>query len=91
MTEQMHPDFPDVNWTVADAEASDREGWNIYEAHGGLEIERNDTSDVEGAPHFESDDAAVESVFECAASGSERHARAMVIHAKYMHEITQEL
>ncbi len=79
-----HPDFPSDLWTTADQAAADGEGWNIYEAHGGMEIERNDINDVEGARDFDSDDTAIEFVQEKAQAGSDMHARALAIHHKYL-------
>jgi hypothetical protein len=80
------PEYPD-QWTAADANAADAEGWNIYEAtgYGVLEIERNQCNDPphEDAPTYEYDDDATEHVRIRAAHGSELHARALAIHRSY--------
>lgn len=85
-----HPDFEDL-WTNADQGRACSEGWAIFEAHGYLEIERNDVNDppYEDAPYHESDDAAIEHVRARAAQGSELHGRALVIHARYEELILQ--
>jgi hypothetical protein len=81
----VHPEFED-RWTLADADEADQEGWNIYEAQGILEIERNDVNDPpdEDAPHFEYDDDAVDHVRTGAQTGSALHMRALAIHEKYV-------
>jgi len=84
-TALLHPHFPEDRWTIADAHAADAEGWNIFEAHGYLEIERNDVNHppYQDAPHWNSDDDAIDFVKAKAAEGSERHQRALAIHEKY--------
>ena len=87
----VHPEFED-RWTLADADEADQEGWNIYEAKGILEIERNDVNDPpnEDAPHFEYDDHAVDHVRAGAQTGSALHVRALAIHEKYVKLATEE-
>jgi len=85
-----HPDFPETPWTSADDDAACREGWNIFEAHGVLEIERIDDNDIEDAPQFTTDDAAVAHVSKRALAGSLLHLRAMAIHAHYALRIDYE-
>ena len=77
-----HPSSPQVDWTNADEDAARAEGWAIYDADGGLEIEKNDTSDApyEGAPEFKDDAEALAHVERRAAAGSELHRRALEIH-----------
>jgi hypothetical protein len=82
-TSLVHDDFPDDHWTLDDASAADAEGWNIYDAGGVLEIERNDTNDVEGATFFPTDDDARDHVTRRALEGSEMHQRALKIDQKY--------
>lgn len=85
-----HPDFPECPWTRADDDAACREGWNIWDAHGVLEIERIDENDIEGAPEFPTDDAAIAHVSKRALEGSLLHLRAMAIHSHYALKIHYE-
>jgi hypothetical protein len=78
-----HPAFPDDHWTRDDTWAADSEGWNIYDAGGRLEIERNDVNDDENAPWFPTDDDALTYVSSRASEGSEMHLRALQIDQKY--------
>lgn len=80
------PKYPD-EWTAADSDAADAEGWNIWEADGRgvLEIERNGKHNPphENAPTYKYDNDAIDHVRRCAADGSALHARALAIHRRY--------
>lgn len=78
-----HPDFPDDIFSTSDQEGACAEGWAIFEAHGYLEIEKDDNPESDDVPEFESDDAAIAHVEARAAAGSTLHHRALVIHRKY--------
>jgi hypothetical protein len=82
----VHPDFPDAQWTVADANAAEAEGWNIYDAGGVLEIGRNDVNHDENTLTFADHDDAVVHVSICARAGSELHQRALAIHHRCQRE-----
>jgi carbon storage regulator len=80
-TPKAQPDFPD-DWSIEDQHIAESEGWAIFEAYCGLEIDKDDDSDA-----FDTGDAAVLHVFNRASEGSELHARALKIHASYLHAI----
>lgn len=66
-------------WSRADSEAALAEGWDVWDAEGVLEIQRDDDPE-RGARAFGSDAAARDWVMRRAAAGSDLHARAYRLH-----------
>jgi hypothetical protein len=79
-----HPHFPDVVWSMADDHDAEKEGWAIYEAKGVLEIEAIQDPEHEFAIIQKDDPSALAYVAAKAAAGSERHLRALRIHASFL-------
>lgn len=76
------PHFPDVDWTLRDDDIARKEGWNLYDAEGLLQIECNCECD-KGEPPFASDQDAIEHVDHLARRGSRLHQRALEIHQNH--------
>lgn len=69
-------------WTTRDQHRAEKEGWAIFEAHGGQEIEADQDSTRFKRKGVYRDDLAVRHVCRRAIAGSRFHVRALVIHLR---------
>lgn len=76
MVEQAAHKTTPAEWSRADSEAALAEGWDVWDADGVLEIQRDDDAEV-----FDSDAGAIAHVQRRAAEGSDLHARALKVTA----------
>lgn len=69
-------------WADQDNAQAEKEGWAVFEAHGGQEIEADSESNRFMRKGVFRDDLAVEHVCKRALAGSRLHVRALVVHLR---------